>query len=663
MALTHLQILAKRTPNIAAALAELANLEAVLTLPTPAVHVVSDVHGEHVKLRQVINNASGSLRPRFERLFGGGAGPGGPLAQAEIEQLLTLVYYPHETWSAMARGADAARRRTLLHWVLRHAIVAVRELARGYSIKYVERIVPDPFDPVFRELMFADELARQPAFVERMVEPFVRHERDGELVRAIAHVIRNLAVGELIVAGDLGDRGPRIDKVIELLIEQPRVAITWGNHDANWMAACLGQPAAIATVIRLSLRYQRQAQLEDGYGISLAPVVRLAREAYGDDPAACFELKGELGADAQELARMQKAIAILQFKLEGQMLERRPEWGLAHRVLLRKIDLAAGTAAGTPAGTPVGTPVGTVEIDGARYPLRDTAFPTVDWADPLRLSDAEARCLAELTRSFTTSRALWQHMRFVVAHGQMALRRDLCAIFHGCVPVDAAGEPLAFAIDGEPRRGKALFDAFEVVVQRAFRHGAEDTSELDRDLLFYLWTGPVSPCFGKDRMATFETYFVADPRTHHESKNPYFKLIHDAAFCGRILTEFGVDPAAGFIINGHVPVKLEAGETPIKKSGRAITIDGAFAAAYGDKGFSLVLDAERIYLAQHHHFESADAAVTQHADIVPTVSDVVVHARPRTVGDTETGDQIRAEIAVIGELVAAFEANIIRQQP
>lgn len=643
MALTHLNILAKRTPNVAAALAELANLESVLTLPAPTVHVVSDVHGEHVKLRQVINNASGSLRPLFERLFAGQLAPG------ELDQLLTLVYYPHETWAAMVKNsaADPERKRTLLAWVVDHAMVVIRALARRYSIKRVEHIVPDPFDPVFRELMFAGETARAPAFIAGLLAPFVRHGCDGELVRAIAHVIRNLAVGELIVAGDLGDRGPRIDHVIDLLIQQPNVAITWGNHDADWMAACLGQPAAIATVVRLSLRYQRLAQLEDGYGISLAPVAELARAAYGDDPATCFELKGALGGNALELARMQKAIAILQFKLEGQLFTRRPAWEMAHRVLLTRIDAAAGT----------------IDIDGARYPLRDTHFPTIDWRDPLALSADEARCLAALTQAFTTSRALWSHMAFVVAHGQMSLRRDLCAIFHACVPVDAAGAPLAFSIDGEPRRGKPLFDAFEAVVQRAFRAGAELVAELDRDLIFYLWTGPRSPCFGKDRMATFETYFIADAKTHHETKNPYFQLIHDRAFCARILGELGVDPERGFIINGHVPVKLEAGENPIKRSGRAITIDGAFAAAYGDKGFSLVLDPERIYLAQHHHFERADAAVTQHADIVPTVSDVVVHARPRTVGDTETGDAIRDEIAVLGELISAFEVNLIRERP
>jgi fructose-1,6-bisphosphatase-3 len=656
MVLTHLQILANRYPTVPAVLAELANLEAVLTLPKPTVHVVSDVHGEDVKLRQVVNNASGSLRPLFERLFAGrpGAAPTEPNdpnesnesnESNEIEQLLTLVYYPRETWEAMVAGQDQARRRELLRWFADSAAVVMRDLARHYSLKYVARIIPDPFDELFRELVFADELGRDPAFLAQLLDPFVRCERDCDLVRMLAHVIRNLAVGELVVAGDLGDRGPRLDKVIEVIAQQPNVAITWGNHDANWLAACLGHPAAIATVVRLSLRYQRTAQLEGGYGISLEPVAQLAREAYGDDPAACFEIKGDAGSDGTTLSRMQKAIAILQFKLEGQTFDRRPEWKLGHRALLRRIDPASGT----------------VEIDGRRHRLRDTRLPTVDWSDPHRLSDAEARCLAALTHSFVDSRRLWADMRFVVSHGQMSLRRDLCAIFHGCVPVDDQGEPLAFVVDGEPRRGKPLFDAIEVVVQRAFRKGTA-VADLDRDLLFYLWIGPLSPCFGKDRMATFESYFVADPATHEETKNPYFRLIHDAAFCARILREFGVDERAGFLVNGHVPVRLEAGERPIKQSGRAITIDGAFAAAYGDKGFSLVLDSQRIYLAQHHHFESAEAAVQRHADIVPTVSDVVVHERPRTVGDTETGDEIRAEIAVLEELVHAFEANIVRER-
>lgn len=633
MALAHLQALATRYPNVRAALAEIAELGAHLALPTPTVHVVSDVHGEYVKLRHVINNASGSLRPLLQQLFGA------RLTQDELDDLLATFYYPRETW--LAHGGDEAARRARLLALLPRAIEVIRELARRYTLEYVAAIIPDPFDALVREMLFAKELGRPASFLESLVDPFLRHGRDQELVRMIARVVRNLSVGELVVAGDLGDRGPRIDKVIDLVMQQPNATITWGNHDASWMAACLGQPAALMTVIRVSLRYRRLSQLEEGYGIPMAPLEKLARDVYGDDPCARFQCKGEGLRDDLLMARMQKAAAILQFKLEGQLFRKRTEWGMAERALLHQIDRAAGT----------------VTIAGTVYPMLDMALPTVDEADPYKLSAAEDACLARLTRSFIESGALWRQMSFVVGHGQMMIRRDRCAIFHGCIPVDASGDPLPFAIDGIEHRGAALLRAFDGVVQRAFRKRAT----ADIELLFYLWTGPRSPCFGKDKMATFETYFVADKHAAEETKNPYFKLLHDAAFCARMLRDLGVDDERGFIVNGHVPVKLEKGETPLKKSGRAITIDGAFAAAYGDKGFSLVLDAQRMYLAQHSHFESVDAAVEQHADIVPTVSDIAVYDRPRTVGDTEQGDAMRAEIAALEELVAAFEGNVVRE--
>ena len=629
--LTHLRALAKRYPDVGSALVELANLEAILTLPMSTVHVVSDVHGEFAKLRQVINNASGSLRPFVERVLGA------TLSPAQITDVLKLFYYPRESWLALTAGVTAPKRREMVLEFTARAIAVIREQAKRYTIKHVERIIPDPFDPIFRELLFGRELERHTAFLDKLVDPFVRHDRELELVRMLSRVVRNLAVGELVVAGDLGDRGPRIDKVIELLEQQPNVSITWGNHDANWLAAGLGHPAALATVVRLSLRYQRTAQLEEGLGISLAPLVALVHTAYADDPAERFGVKG---APDVQLARMQKAIAIIQFKLEGALFRKRTEWHMEHRALLHRIDPKAGT----------------VVIDGKTHALLDTRLPTIDWADPYALSADEQRCMTELARSFVGSSTLWHHLQFVASRAQMSLVRDRCAIFHGCVPVDDAGNFLPFPVDGTPRAGKALFDSIERVIQRALRQRAE----ADVDLVFYLWTGPLSPCFGKDRMATFETYFVADKATHDEHKNPYFKLLNDAAFCGKVLAEFGVDATTGYIINGHVPVKLEQGEAPIKASGRAITIDGAFAAAYGDKGFSLVLDANRMYLAQHHHFDGADAVVARGEDLVPTVSEVEVYARPRTVGETEKGTELRAEIAALEQLINALDANLIR---
>jgi fructose-1,6-bisphosphatase III len=630
----HLHALAKRYPNVPAALAELANLNAILTLPKPTVHVVSDVHGEYVKLRQVINNASGSLRPLVDRLFEG------TLEPSERNDLLAFFYYPRETWLSHTRGKSDDDRRSKLLWFVPLAVAVIQDLARHYTLRHVDKIIPDPFDAMFHELIFSNELSRSPAYVTQLLEPFLRHDRDLDLVRMVARTVRNLAIGELVVAGDLGDRGPRIDKVIDLLMQQPKVSITWGNHDTVWMAACLGHAASIMTVIRVSLRYRRLSQLEEGYGIAMAPLEKLARDVYGDDPAERFQCKGEGLRDSQLMARMQKAAAIMQFKLEGQLFQRRADWNMQHRALLHRIDRESGT----------------VDLgEHGKHPMRDLALPTIDWADPYKLNPAETQVLTRLTKSFYDSGKLWSQMSFVASRGRMALRRDNCSIFHGCMPVDDKGELQEMAVDGTPKKGKALFDAVDQVVQRAFRKQAPD----DVDMLFYLWTGPLSPCFGKDRMATFETYFVADKATHKETKNPYFKLIHEQDFCVRVLRELGLD-AKGYLINGHVPVKLEKGEAPIKDSKRAITIDGAFAAAYGDKGYSLVLDAHRMYLALHHHFEGVDEVVEGGADIVPTVSDIEVYERPRTVGDTEAGDNIRSEIESLEELVAAFEANVIR---
>ncbi|MFT3774630.1 MAG: fructose-bisphosphatase class III [Minicystis sp.] len=636
LSLPALRALARRYPNSAAVLAEIGYLEAVLTLPKGTVHVVSDVHGEHKKLKHIINNASGSLRLLVERLFLDRISP------EEVRDLLALVYYPREAhaWQSARPGFD---RRAFLITALAREVVIIRELMHRYTLRHAEKVFPPALSGLFRELIAARGLENREGFLAALVEPFVRADRDVELLRAAAHVIRNLSVAEIVVAGDLGDRGPRVDRVIDFLMRQPQVTIVWGNHDASWMGACLGQRALIATVVRISLRYGRIEQLEEGYGIAMEPVEKLARSVYGDDPAAQFGVKVETLRDPLLLARMQKAMAILQFKLEGQTSRRHPEYGLEHRQLLHRIDPRAGT----------------VTIDGKTHPLLDTRLPTIDFdGDPYALSPEEEACVARLEQSFFQSTPLWNQMTWVARRGKMVHRRDLALIFHGCVPVDASGAFESLAVDGAPRAGKALFEALEHKVHRAFRGRAED----DVDMLWYLWTGPLSPLFGKDRMATFETHFVADPETRHESKNPYFKLIHDAAFCARVCAELGGDEAHGLIVNGHVPVKIDAGESPLKRSGRAVTIDGAFSEAYGDKGFTLVLEAGRTVLAQHHHFESVDEAVAAGADIIPAVTEIERHDPPRTVADTDKGEELRNEIEVLEALLRAYEENVIEEQ-
>ena len=631
-----LRTLAHRYPDSDSVLAEIGYLEAVRSLPKGTVHVVSDVHGEYKKLKHIINNASGTLRALVERLFASRA------SAAEIDDLLALIYYPREAYAWQSRRPGFDRRAFLLATLAREVEI-IREVSRRYTLRHAEKLFPAAIADLFRELVAARGIEGRPGFVGALVDPFVKNDRDVDLLRAAAHVIRNLSISEIVVAGDLGDRGPRLDRVVDTLMQQPHVSITWGNHDASWMGACLGQEALIATVLRLSLRYRRLSQLEEGFGITVAPVEKLARTLYGDDPAEHFAVKGDGLRDRLLMQRMQKAMAIIQFKLEGQTSRRHPEWGLSHRQLLHRIDPAAGT----------------VTIDGNVYPLLDTRFPTIDFAgDPYALSPDERACMDRLKQSFLTSTTLWNQMTWVERQGTMLLRRDLAVIFHGCVPVDERGELLSFPVDGPPRAGRELFDALQRVVHRAFRGRAEG----DLDLLWYLWTGPLSPCFGKDRMATFETYLVADPRTHKETKNPYFTLIHDAAFCSRICAELGVDRDQGLIVNGHVPVKIEEGESPVKRSRRAVTIDGAFSEAYGDKGYTLLLEAGRTAIAQHHHFESVDDAVAEGADIVPKVEDIRVFDPPRTVADTEKGEELALEIDALEDLLRAYADSVIPER-
>lgn len=635
-ALPALRALARRYPNSAAVLSEIGYLNAILTLPKGTIHVVSDVHGEHKKLKHIVNNASGSLRPLVEQIFAGRA------SAEEIRDLLALVYYPREAYAWQSRRPGFDRRAFLLASLAREVEI-IRALMRRYTLRHAEKVFPAALAGLFRELCAARGLEDREGFLAALADPFLREGRDVELLRAAAHVIRNLSVAEIVVAGDLGDRGPRLDRVIDFLMRQPQVTVVWGNHDASWMGACLGQRALIATVVRISLRYGRWQQLEEGYGISLSPVEALARAVYGDDPAERFAVKGETTRDPLLLARMQKAIAVVQLKLEGQTSRRHPEWGMDHRQLLHRIDPRAGT----------------VTIDGKTHPLLDTHLPTIDFAgDPYALSPEEEACLARLERSFFESATLWNQMTWLARRGRMSARRDRALIFHACVPVDANGALESFPVDGAPRAGRALFEALESKVRRAFRGRAED----DVDLLWYLWTGPLSPLFGKDRMATFESHFVADPEAKHETKNAYFKLIHDAAFCTRICAELGGDPDHGLIVNGHVPVKIDAGESPLKRSGRAVTIDGAFSEAYGDRGYTLVLEAGRTVLAQHHHFESVEEAVAAGADIIPAVTEIEAHVPPRRVADTDKGEELRREIEVLTALLRAYEEHEIEEQ-
>lgn len=641
-----LNALAATYPSSNSAISEIAALRALLSLPKGVVHVLSDVHGEHAKLRHVISNASGAIRPLVASLLRGS------LADDEQTQLLAVIYYPREIINRLRpRLADSGQRGPWVLRTLRLQFEIVRALSRSYRWDDVQRLIPADFRELFEELLAESGAMRDhpaPAssapnprhrYIETMIEGLATYGRDFAAVRAASRLIRNLSAAETIVAGDLGDRGPRIDRVIDVLMRQPNVSLLWGNHDAIWMGACLGHDACIATTLRFSCRYRRGAQLEEGYGIALTPLDRLVRQCYADDPAERFKPKGEGLRDERHVARMEKAIAIIQFKVEGRLFRKRPEWGLEHRALLHRINPDKGT----------------ITLNGQEHPLLDTRFPTIDWksGDPYRLSPEEAECMARLRESFQSSSRFWEHMSWVVRHGGMWTRRDDALIYHACVPVDDRGEPLALAIDGREHAGRHLMDALDSVVRRAFRKGAESLDD-DADWLYYLWGGPRSPLFGKDKLATFETYFIADKATHKEVKNPYFELMHDAGFCRRIGALFGAGDDV-LIVNGHVPVKVEKGEQPVKRGGNAVTIDGAFSEAYGDRGYTLVLRPEGIHLAEHAPFTSIAAVIDSGADIVPKVTMLRAYPRPRTVADTEQGVALRRKIAGLEMLVRAYE--------
>ena len=629
---TLLHALSQNYPTADMALAEAAALRAALLLPKGVVHVVSDVHGEYKKLRHIINNASGSLRALVGKLFNE------KLSESEQQELLAVLYYPRELMEHLhGQMNDRAARREWVRRMLRQQFEIVRELASGLRHRQVFALMPPEYAELFEELHDEPLMRREHAYLDAMIDALAEHNKDLSAVRAASRLVRNLSVAEIIVAGDLGDRGPRLDKVIDYLLEQPNVSFTWGNHDVAWMGACLGQEALIATVLRVSLRYRRLSQLEEGYGLIITPLERLARTVYADDPGERFKTKGTGLRDDLLMARMQKAIAVIQFKLEGQTILRHPEWDMDRRNLLHRIDAGKGT----------------VEIDGRTHQLLDAHLPTLDPADPYALSPEERECMDRLRQSFVSSSRLWLHMSFVTRRGSMWLKRDHALIFHGCVPVDERGEFLTLNVEGTEYAGRALFDALDVTLRRAMNAGVETVGE-QSDWLWYLWTGERSPLFGKDRMATFESYFVEDKEARKEHKNPYFKLIHEADFCRRVAADFGIAEEA-LIVNGHVPVKVEKGEEPVKNGGNAVTIDGAFSEAYGDRGYTLIIAPDRIALAEHHHFESISEAITSGADIVPKVMTIRAYEQPRLIADTEDGEIIRCRVAALERLILAYE--------
>ena len=630
-----LSLLAKQFPTASAVMSEIALLQAKLTLPKRRIHVISDVHGDDRKLRHVVNNASGGMNGLINEVFGD------ELSEQDKRELLAFLYYPVEKMrryrdQLSVREKRLAKVKTLLRLQFR----LVSFLAKSISKEDLFALMSEEFKTLYRALLDETAYDRDPRYVDSMIEALGDYDQDIEALLGASRLLRNIVVSEVIVAGDLFDRGERGDRVIHYLRNQPKVSFTWGNHDIIWMGATLGSEVLIATVLRISLRYLRLWQLEEGYGILLSPLAKLASSIYGDDPAECFYPKRESDfSDERLVAKMHKAIAILELKLAGPVIERHPEWEMEDRRVLHRIDYEKGE----------------IGFNGEVHRLKDRLFPTIDPENPYALSEEERHCMDRLRQSFVSSPRLWEHMLFVVRQGGMSLKRDEALIFHACVPTNEDGDFREVNIGGKKFSGGDLFTELEQIVRRTYREGAHMVSA-DLDYYYWMWANGDSPLFGKSRMTTFERYFIEDKKTHREEKDPYFQKIHDADFCRKVGKAFGMGDDV-LVVNGHVPVKLEDGEDPVKKGGNAVTIDGAFSEAYGDHGYTLVMGPSAIRLAEHSHFESVDHFLDCDDDMLPKLRELVKYEKPRLLSETRESEDIEAQLCSLNNLLQAYRCG------
>ncbi|MGJ8698058.1 MAG: fructose-bisphosphatase class III [Verrucomicrobiaceae bacterium] len=630
-----LSLLARQFPTSASVLSEIALLQAKLTLPKRRIHIISDVHGDDRKLRHVVNNASGGLSMLIDEVFGE------ELAEEEKRTFLAFLYYPVEKMRRYREELkDDEWRMRKVKKLLRLQFRLVRYLAKTVAKDELLGLIKEEFKVLYIALLDEVSFERDPSYVDSMVDALSDYDQDIIALHEASRLVRNLVVSEVVVAGDLFDRGERGDRVIHYLKNQPKVSFTWGNHDVIWMGATLGSEVMIATVLRISLRYLRLWQLEEGYGILLSPLAMLAKTVYADDPAVCFFPKRSSGfTDDYLVARMHKAAAILEFKLAGPVIERHPEWEMEDRRLLHRVDYEKGT----------------VELNGETHELKDGAFPTVDPGDPYALSAEERTCMDRLRESFVSSPRLWEHMLFVVRQGGMSLKRDEALIFHACVPTNEDGTLREVDLGRGQFKGGALFHELEQIVRSTYREGAHAVSG-DLDFYYWLWANGDSPLFGKSKMTTFERYFIEDASTHREEKDAYYGKVHDAEFCKMVGREFGMDEDV-LIINGHVPVKVEKGEDPVKAGGNAVTIDGAFSESYGDHGYTLVMGPKAIRLAEHSHFESIEHFLDCDDDMIPKLRVLRKYEKVRTLAGTRESPDIEAQLCSLNSLLQAYRSG------
>jgi fructose-1,6-bisphosphatase-3 len=643
----YLKLLSRQYPSIRSASTEIINLSAILELPKGTEHYVSDIHGEYEPFIHVLRNGSGSIKRKIDEVFDY------MLDEREKKVLATIIYYPEQKIPMVLRDVENPAE-----WY-RKILFQLIKLCRIFSSKYtrsrVRKALPEDFNYIIEELLHEQESSKnRQEYYSSIINTIIDTGRAEAFIIAMAHLIQRLTIARLHIIGDVYDRGPGAHIIMDRLLEHHSVDFQWGNHDIVWMGAAAGSSACIANVIRVSLRYANMETLENGYAISMMPLMSLAVEVYGDDPCTQFIPKNaadEFTENEQLLmARMHKAISIIQLKVEGQIIQRRPQFQMEDRLLLDNIDYDAGT----------------VKIGEKLYDLNDTQFPTVDPQNPYELTDYEEAVMSKLSLSFRNSERLQEHVRLLYSRGGMYRVENNNLLYHGCIPMTKNGKLRHFRFDDTDHGPKEFMDRLERLARQGyFAKDNPEKKQYGLDTMWYLWSGAQSPLFGKDKMATFERYFVDDTETHTEQMNPYYDYRTNEKIMEEILSEFGVDSAKGHVINGHVPVKVKKGESTVKAGGKLIVIDGGFAKAYqaktGIAGYTLIYNSYGLLLTAHQSFESTQKAIENEEDIHSTTKILEQTTEPIRVKDLDSGRYIQSRIDDLKQLLKAYRTGLINE--
>ena len=649
--LRYLQLLSRSFPTIADASTEIINLEAILNLPKGTEHFLTDIHGEYEAFQHVLKNASGAVKRKVNEIFGH------TLRESEKKEICTLIYYPEEKLQLIKEQETDLDDWYLI--TLNQLVKVCQNVSSKYPRSKVRKALPAEFSYIIQELLHESSIEpNKHAYINVIISTIISTKRADDFIVAMCNLIQRLTIDSLHIVGDIYDRGPGAHIIMDTLCDYHNFDIQWGNHDILWMGAASGNDACIANVIRMSMRYANLATLEDGYGINLLPLATFAMDTYADDPCTIFAPKMNF-ADAEYnektlrlITQMHKAITVIQLKLEAEIISRRPEFGMENRKLLHLVDFERGVFV----------------YEGKEYPLRDVNFPTVDPADPYRLSDEERELMHRIHSSFMNSEKMKKHMRCLFTYGGMYLVCNSNLLYHASVPLNADGSFKHVRIGQKEYWGRKLLKKTDQLIRTAyFDEDGSDEKLFALDYVWYMWCGPDAPSFDKDKMATFERYFVADKTLHKETKGHYYALRNEAAVCDRILEEFGVKPGPhSHIINGHVPVKTIKGEKPIKADGKLLVIDGGFSKAYqpetGIAGYTLVYHSHGLQLVQHEPFQSRQKAIEEGQDIKSTTLVVEFNSQRMMVKDTDKGSELVTQIQDLMKLLVAYRTGLIKEK-